>query len=256
MGEEKLSRNVYICVYSPLVYHPCKSLARKMSPFDILLLLLLMNHRPPWLSIVHLDFLVILREFIRGLVSWRGGGLWEGPLSLRSRGATGRSGPGPPTLGVLNVVHGDKLLQGLWGDFLERLDICFHLLQIPLEFSSAILKPGDDLRVGESQLLRDLVTVGRRKVLLVQKPLLQFVNLVVREGCPRLSPLLRRLPLSKSIYMLTTLDEWEKKNKKDEIAARVTYPQTPTATEGSAEQAWPRSAGLLLTFSLFITLNF
>lgn len=186
-----------------------------MSLFNILFLLwLLMKIRAPSrLLVVHLNFLIILRELVRGLVSGGGGGLWEGSVSLGGRGDTGRPGPGAPALRILNVLHGHELLQRLWCDFLKRLHVRFHLLQVPLEFGPAVLKPGDDLRVGESQLLRDLVTVGRREVLLVQKPLLQLVNLVVGEGRPRLSPFLRRLPLSEGVEMLATLEEKETRER-------------------------------------------
>lgn len=153
------------------------------------------SRRPSWLLIVHLDLLLILRELIRGVVSWRGRWLWEGSVSLRDRGDAGGSGLWTPTLRIFNVVH-DELLQCLWGDFLKWLHIRLHLLQVSLEFGPAVLKPGDDLRVGQSQLLCDLVSVRWREVLLIQKALLQLVNLVVGEGRPRLSPLFWRLSLS------------------------------------------------------------
>lgn len=149
------------------------------------------SEKPSSLSVVHLDLLIIFRELIRGLASRRRGGLWEGPVSfMGGRGDTGRPGVVAPTLlGLVDAVHADEFVQGLRRDFLKRLHVCLHLFQVPFELGPAVLEPGDDLRVGEPQLLRDLVAIGRRKVLLVQKPLLQFVNLVVREGRPRLSPL-------------------------------------------------------------------
>lgn len=185
------------CIYFPLCQYPCKSLGRK-CPLRILFCCCVWKPQP-WLSIVHLDFLVVLREFIGSLVSGRGGGLWESPVSLGGRGDTRRPGLGAPSLGLINALHADELLQGLWRDFLKRFHVRFHLLQVPFEFGPSVLKPGDDLRVGEPKLLRDLVAIGRREVFLVQKALLQFVNLVVCEGRPRLSPLFWRLPLSESV---------------------------------------------------------
>lgn len=126
-------------------------------------------------------------------------------MSLGGRGDAGGPGPGASTLRVLDAFHAYELLQRLRRDFLQRLHVRLHLLQVPLELGPAVLEPGDDLRIGQSQLLRDLVTVGRREVLLVEEPLLQLIDLMVGEGCPRLSPLLRSLPLTEGVQVFPTL---------------------------------------------------
>lgn len=107
------------------------------------------------LLIVHLDFLVLLGELVCGLTSGRGRGLWKGP-----RGEAGRNGP-RATVRVFYVLHGHQFLQCLRRDFLERLHVRLHLLQVSLELGPSVLEPGDDLRVGQTQLLCDLVSVGR-----------------------------------------------------------------------------------------------
>lgn len=110
---------------------------------------------------------------------------------MRGRGDTGRPCVvASAVLGLIHALHTDEIVQGLWRDFLQRLHVSLHLFQVTFKLGPAVLEPGDDLRVRQSQLLRDLVAIGRREILLVQKPLLQLVNLVVGEGRPRLSPLL------------------------------------------------------------------
>lgn len=110
---------------------------------------------------------------------------------MGGRGDTGRpSVVASAVLGLLHALHTDEIVQSLWRDFLQRLHVSLHLFQVPFELGPAVLEPGDNLRVRQAQLLRDLVAIGRRQILLVQKPLLQLVNLVVGEGRPRLSPLL------------------------------------------------------------------
>lgn len=91
--------------------------------------------------------------------------------------------------------------------FLGGLHIGLHLLQVPLELGAPILEPGDDLRVGEAQLLRDLVAIGGGQVLLVQEALFQLVDLVVGESRARLSPLLGGLPLPKDGHPVAACEE-------------------------------------------------
>ena len=62
-----------------------------------------------------------------------------------------------------------------------------------------------DLSVGEAEGRRDLVPVGGREVLLIQKPLLQLENLVVGERRPRLPLLLRRLLVGEGQLRLVQL---------------------------------------------------
>ncbi|TNN71236.1 hypothetical protein EYF80_018584 [Liparis tanakae] len=62
----------------------------------------------------------------------------------------------------LQVRQLGELLQGDLADGLGRLHVGLHLLQL----GPAVLKPRDDLRVRQAQLLRDLVPVRRGQVLL------------------------------------------------------------------------------------------
>ena len=115
-------------------------------------------------------------------------------------GRLGRHGHRPPShpagrallqlgqLGQLLVGHGARDLGGL--------HVRFHLLQVPLELGAPVLEPGDDLRVGQPQLLGDLVPVRRAQVLLVQEALLQLVDLVVGERRARLPTFLRVVSLA------------------------------------------------------------
>lgn len=91
-------------------------------------------------------------------------------------------------LGELLQCHGPRGLGGL--------HVRFHLLQVPLELGPPVLKPGDDLSVGQTELLGDLVPVRRTQVLLVQEAFLQLVDLVVGKRRAGLPPLLRGVPLA------------------------------------------------------------
>ena len=99
-----------------------------------------------------------------------------------------------------------ELLEGHHTDRLRRLHVRLHLFKIPLELGAAVLEPGDDLRVGETQLLGDLVAVRRAQVLLVQEALLQLVDLVVGEGRARLSSLFGSIPLAEQRQSVPTCE--------------------------------------------------
>lgn len=135
------------------------------------------------------------------MVSGGGGGLGEGAVSL---GRIWGYAWGPSALTLLvYVLHRHQLLQRLGGQLFEGLHVGFHLLQVPLELGTAILEPRDHLSVGQAQLLRYLVSIRRRQVFLVQKALLQLVDLVVGESRPGLSPLFRGLSLAEGVHVLT-----------------------------------------------------
>lgn len=156
------------------------------------------------LLIVHLNFLVLLWELVCGLASGRGRGLWKG-----SWGKAGRNGPWA-TVSVFYVLHSHQFLQCLRWDFLERLHVRLHLLQVSLELGPSVLEPGDDLRVGQTQLLCDLVSVGRWQVFLVQKALFQLVDLVVGEGRAGLPSFFGGLSLAEGVEMFTTY-KWKER---------------------------------------------
>lgn len=115
-------------------------------------------------------------------------------------------GPGGDRLGLC-VAHnpGGALLQlGQLGELFQGhrpcsfggLHVRFHLLQVPLELCPPVLKPGNDLSVGQTELLGDLVPVGWTQVLLVQEAFLQLVDLVVGKRRAGLPPLFRGAPLA------------------------------------------------------------
>ena len=85
-------------------------------------------------------------------------------------------------LQVLQPTQHGRLRGVLWtSDDLCRRDVSFELLNVSLQLGASVLEPRDHLRVGETQLRGDLVTVGWREVLLVQKAFFQFVDLLVGE---------------------------------------------------------------------------
>ena len=85
---------------------------------------------------------------------------------------------------------------------IHRLHVLFQLLHVAFQLGPAILEPGDHLGVTEAQLGGYLVAVGWRQVLLVKKALLQLEDLLVREGRPALSFLLRLLPVVEQVQVI------------------------------------------------------
>ena len=83
-------------------------------------------------------------------------------------------------------------------------DVSLQLLQVPLQLGAPVLEPRDHLGVGEAQRGGDLVSVGRGQVLLVEEALLQLVDLLVREGRPRLASLLGRLRLGEEAQLIAS----------------------------------------------------
>lgn len=124
----------------------------------------------------------------------------EAVLGAEGRGGGGRGGrqaagsrPGRREIG-LELGHAGQLLQRRRGQLLEGLHVGLHLLQVALQLGAPVLEPGDDLGIAQPQLRRDVVSVGRRQVLLVEEALFQLVDLVVGEGRAGLPALLGRLP--------------------------------------------------------------
>lgn len=98
---------------------------------------------------------------------------------------------------LLQLGQLGELLIGHSACGLGWLHVCFHLLQVPLELRSPVLKPSYDLCICQTKLLGDLVPVCRAQVLLVQEALLQLVDLVVGKRGAGLPSLLRRVSLAK-----------------------------------------------------------
>ena len=72
------------------------------------------------------------------------------------------------------------------GEYFGRFNVFLELLHVAFEFRPSVLEPGDDLRVAQPELTRDLVSIRGGKILLVQEPFLQLKDLVVCERCSRL----------------------------------------------------------------------
>ena len=70
--------------------------------------------------------------------------------------------------------------------------------------SPSILEPSDDLGVGESKRLRNLVPISGREIFLIEKPFLQLVDLLISESRPRLAPLFRWLRFAEQMQMVAT----------------------------------------------------
>lgn len=159
---------------------------------------------PPHHSVIHVNFHVFIFWAVlaaaRLVREWRGRGELEVAAAFQSvLGEGGRKGAGlrSPFGGWLQLGDGYKIHRGAGSQFLCRLHVCFHLFQVPLELGPAILKPRYHLGIGQTQLLGDLVSVRGGQIFLIQKPLFQFVDLVVCKGCSRLSPFLGSLSLAK-----------------------------------------------------------
>lgn len=87
----------------------------------------------------------------------------------------------------------------------HRLHVLLQLLHVPLELRPSVLEPRDHLRVAQSQLSGDLVPVRRAQVLLVEEPLLQLEDLLVRERGPALALLLRLLTVVEQVQVIGLL---------------------------------------------------
>lgn len=92
---------------------------------------------------------------------------------------------------------------------IDSLNVLLEFLHVPLEFRSTILKPRYHLGVAETKLGSDLVTIRRTQVLLVEKSLLEFKNLLIREGRSTLALLLRLLTIVEQIQVIGLL--WKHK---------------------------------------------
>lgn len=98
--------------------------------------------------------------------------------------------------GLLQLSQLGELFQGHSAGGLGGLHVRFHLLQVPLKLSPAVLEPCDDLCVGQTKLLSHLVPVRWAQVLLVQKSFLQLIYLVVGKGRAGFPPLFRGVSLT------------------------------------------------------------
>lgn len=78
---------------------------------------------------------------------------------------------------------------------INGLNVLLELLHVALEFGPTVLEPRYHLGVAQAQLGCDLVPVGGRQILLVQKTLLELEYLLVREGRATLSLLLGLLTI-------------------------------------------------------------
>lgn len=95
----------------------------------------------------------------------------------------------------------------------QRLPVLLLLLVVPLHLGPTVLEPRDDLRVRQAEAGRDLISVGRRQVLLVQEPLLQLEYLVIGERGARLALLFGLRPRVEQVQMTGTGVCKEKKKK-------------------------------------------
>lgn len=89
--------------------------------------------------------------------------------------------------------------------WIHSLHVLLKLLHVPLELRSSVLEPCDHLGVAQTQLSGDLVPVGRAQVLLVQEPLLQLEDLLIRERGPALALLLRLLAIVEQVQVIGLL---------------------------------------------------
>ena len=89
-----------------------------------------------------------------------------------------------------------------FGRVRRRRHVRATFLQVSLQLRAPVLEPRDHLRVRQSQTERDLVPVGRREVLLVEEALLEFVDLLIREGRARFPSLLRRRILCEHVQLI------------------------------------------------------
>ena len=101
---------------------------------------------------------------------------------------------------LLQMVRMVRMVDGR-AEHLGRFDVLLQLLHVALELGAPVLKPGDDLRIGQAERQGDLVAVGRRQVLLIEEPLLQLEYLVVGEGRARLALLLGLLARTEQLRM-------------------------------------------------------
>lgn len=87
--------------------------------------------------------------------------------------------------------------------WIHSLYVLFKLLHVPLELCPSVLEPRDHLGIAETQLSGNLVPVGRTQVLLVQKSLLQFEDLLIRECGPTLALLFRLLAIVEQVQVIS-----------------------------------------------------
>lgn len=129
-----------------------------------------------------------------------GGGPARGPLGLVVD--RDRQWPLLQYAEVLDVLEEGLVVLMGHENGVDRLYVLLQLLHVALELGPAILEPRDDLGVAEAKLGGDLVAIGRRQVLLVEEALLELEDLLVREGRPALSLLLRLLPVVEQVQVI------------------------------------------------------
>ena len=82
-------------------------------------------------------------------------------------------------------------------------DVRFYFLQVPFQFRATVLEPRDHLGIGETQTQSDVISISRCQVFLVEKSLLQFVNLLVGESRARFPSFLGGLRLWKQVELFS-----------------------------------------------------
>lgn len=129
--------------------------------------------------------------------------------------------------GRLQLRQLGELFQGHGSRGLGGLHVRLHLVQVPLQLSPAVLEPRDDLCVGQTQVLGDLVPVRRAQVLLVQKMFLQLIYLVVGEGRAGLPPLLGGVPVAEQRQAVSACGRGKKRTTEIKTAVKPSGASVP-----------------------------